>query len=143
MVYVDTLGPRMALLEKTINTDLVPVFRDPTLFVEFNIEEKLQGDFESTALAMRAAGQVPYMSVNDMRRMRNLPPIDEEWADLPAKPKNYTYEGDPEVIQAAPTSFERDPNQTTEEDLAALTREQAALDAILLEGSTSNGHARV
>jgi HK97 family phage portal protein len=138
MVYVDTLGPWMALMEKAINVQLVPLFRDPSLFVEFNIEEKLQGDFESTAMALRAAGQVPYMSPNDMRRIRNLPRIDEEWADQPARPANYRYAGDPEpVTRLAPT-----PIQTTEEDLAALDREQAALDAILEEGS-GNGHVRV
>lgn len=146
MLYVDTLGPRMALMEKCINTNLVPIYRDPLLFVEFNIEEKLQGDFESTALAMRAAGQVPYMSVNDLRKIRNLPPIGNpndpaNPFNVPAQPANYNY-----GLQPVPaTTLVKNPPQTTPQDQAAmaqLEQEQAALDALLEEGS-ANGHVRV
>lgn len=136
MVYVDTLGPWMALLEKAVNTQLVPLFRDPSLFVEFNIEEKLQGDFESQALALRSAGHVPYLSVNDMRRVRNLPRLEDPDFDQPAKPSNYTYATQP----APPTVLRSAPTQTTEHDQAALDalfEEQAALDRLLEEGSVN------
>lgn len=146
MVYVDTLGPWMAMMEKTINVQLVPIFRDPDIFVEFNIEEKLQGDFESQALAMRSAGHVPYMSVNDLRAIRNMKPIGNpndpnNPFNTPAQPANYNY-----GLHVAPPITRADtPTQTTEQDQAALDelfREQAALDAALEEGST-NGHVRV
>lgn len=102
MLYVDTLGPWNAQLESAIWLQLVPDFgNQATLGVEFNIDEKLQGDFESQAEGLRAAGHVPYMGVNDMRKVRGLPALPgEEW-DKPAKPANYEYEGDPDPIEPA------------------------------------------
>lgn len=91
MVYVDTLGPWDARFEATVNSQLVPDFDDPNLYVEFNIEEKLQGDFETSADAFRAHTQVPDMSVNEARRKQNLPRIDDPEFDVPAKPANYNY----------------------------------------------------
>lgn len=96
IVYVDTLGPRMAELEKAINIQLVPFFRvfdrkDQGLFVEFFIDEKLQGDFESEATAAAKALGVPHMSVNEYRKKKNLPRIVDPDYDKPAKPSNYTY----------------------------------------------------
>jgi len=95
MVYVDTLGPWMAMAEKAVNIQLVPLFNDPTLYVEFFIEEKLQGDFETQSEAMRRAIHVPYMSVNEGRRLRNLPRIDDPDFDVPAKLTTYLYETQP------------------------------------------------
>ena len=99
-LYVDTLGPWNAGLEGDIYVQLVPDFGDETLFVEFNIEEKLQGDFEQQAEAFKNAGQVPFMAVNEMRRLRGLPPIDDEDFDIPARPLNYRYATDPEEAPA-------------------------------------------
>lgn len=100
IVYVDTLGPWMAMLEKAINIQLVPFYRtfdrlDRGLYVEFNVDEKLQGDFESQAEALRRAIHVPYMAVNEARALRNLPRIPDEDFDKPAKATNYTYASAP------------------------------------------------
>ncbi len=100
-LYVDTLGPWNAGLEGDIYVQLVPDFGDESLVVEFNIEEKLQGDFEQQAEAFRNAGQVPFMSVNEMRRLRGLPSIEDEDFDVPARPANYRYATDPEEAAAA------------------------------------------
>jgi len=106
-VYVDTLGPHMAELEKAINIQLVPDYNDPNLFVEFNIEEKLQGDFETQADALRKAVQVPYMSVNEGRKLRNLPPIDDDPAYAkPAKLTTYQYAGDVNIERPTPPSVQ-------------------------------------
>lgn len=100
-LYVDTLGPWNAALEGDMWVQLVPDFGDETLYLEFNIEEKLQGDFEQQSEAFRNAGQVPFMTVNEMRRMRGLPPIDDEDFEVPARPANYRYASDPEDAAAA------------------------------------------
>lgn len=119
VLYVDVLGPWSALIEGTIALHLVPEFVEPTIrpslpniYVEFNIEEKLQGDFEQTADAYRSAVQVPWLSPNDARKQRNLPRIDDPAYDKPARPQNYKYEGDPEEDQATANPFD----QTQEEE---------------------------
>lgn len=102
MLYVDTLGPWSARIEGTVEQQLVPDFREDGLEVEFNINEKLQGDFEESADAMRSHVQVPDMSVNDARKLRNEDPFgdpnDEENAfNWPARPANYEYGPPPDA----------------------------------------------
>jgi HK97 family phage portal protein len=134
VVYVDTLGPRMAEIEKAINTQLVPDFNDPDLFVEFNIEEKLQGDFETQSEAMRRAIHVPYMSVNEARAIRNLPRVADPDFDRPAKLMTYEYATTPtapRVIRSQPGLPEDADTQTPQEESAALAAELKEL---------TNGH---
>jgi HK97 family phage portal protein len=126
-VYVDTLGPHMAELEKAINVQLVPDYNDPDLYVEFNIEEKLQGDFETQADALRKAIQVPYMSPNEGRRIRNLPPDPDPSYDHPAKLTTYVYAGDVTIERPTPPSVQGAIDQT-----AALEKE--------LQEDLANGH---
>lgn len=99
MLYADVLGSWNGQIESTINHQLVPDFGDPDLYVEFNIDEKLQGDFEQQAAAARNSVQVPWDSVNGYRKKRNLDPIGDPEDpsnpyNAPARPSNYTYEGD-------------------------------------------------
>jgi HK97 family phage portal protein len=96
MLYVDTLGPWNAAMEGVVNLQLVPDFGDPDLYVEFNIDEKLQGDFEEQTVAARQSVQVPWMSVDDMRGKRGMPPLGGIYAE-PARPANYRY-GDEDAI---------------------------------------------
>jgi hypothetical protein len=91
------------MLESAINAQLVPEFNDDDLYVEFNIDEKLQGDFEQQAAAARNSVQVPWESVNGIRRKRNEPPIGDpndpnNPYNQPARPTNYAY-GDAEAPQ--------------------------------------------
>lgn len=95
ILYMDTLGPWNADLEATWNRYLVSDFDDVD-FAEYWIDEKLQGDFEQQAAAARQSVQVPWQSVNDMRRIRNMPPIGDpndpaNPYNLPARPGNYDY----------------------------------------------------
>lgn len=78
MLYGDTLGPLVAQIEGRINTFLVPrMGLDRTRFyVEFNIEEKLQGNFEEQAAQLQTATGGPYMTRNEARAMRNLPAVE-------------------------------------------------------------------
>jgi HK97 family phage portal protein len=99
ILYVDVLGPWNAMIENAVNAQLVPDFGDTDLYVEFNIEEKLQGDFEQQANAARQTVQVPHMSVNEIREKRGLPRVDDPRYDMPARPTNYTYGDEPEAEQ--------------------------------------------
>lgn len=95
MLYVDTLGPWTAMFESAIALQLIPDF-DTTgsLFAKFNIDEKLEGDFEQQAEAARQSVQVPWMSVDDMRAKRGMEPLGGVYAE-PARPSTYLY-GDEE-----------------------------------------------
>ena len=111
-LYVDVLGPWNAMIEQALWLQLIPDFNEDGLYVEMNIEEKLQGDFESQADALRSHVQVPDTSVNDALRIQNREPYGDpndpanpfNW---PAKPSNYTYQGEepaPAVQQAFPAA---------------------------------------
>lgn len=77
MLYSETLGPQLARIEDRLNAFLVPrVSKDPDAYVEFNIEEKLQGDFEEQAAILSTSTGAPWMTVNEARALRNLPEID-------------------------------------------------------------------
>jgi HK97 family phage portal protein len=78
MLYGDTLGPLVAQIEGRINTFLIPrIGMDRRRFyVEFNIEEKLQGNFEEQGAILQTATGGPWMTRNEARAMRNLPAIE-------------------------------------------------------------------
>lgn len=111
VLYVDVLGTWSAMIESALALQLVPDFNDPDLYVEFNIDEKLQGDFEEQANAARNSVQVPWMSVNEMRAKRGEAPVGDindpdNPYNSPARPSNYTYAGDaPPVAPVAPVKL--------------------------------------
>lgn len=76
MLYGDTLGPDLAMIEDRINTFLVPRLTPADgIYVEFNISEKMQGSFEEQAAAMQTATGAPWMSRAEARGRMNLPAI--------------------------------------------------------------------
>lgn len=76
MLYGDTLGPVLAQIEDRINTFVVPMLDDRDgIYVEFNIDEKLQGNFEEQAAALQTAVGAPWMSRDEARALRNMPAI--------------------------------------------------------------------
>lgn len=92
MLYGDTLGPLITQIEDRVNTFLVPRFGlSATHYVEFNIAEKLQGNFEEQATAMQASVGGPWMLRSEARAMMNLPEIDG--ADELIVPLNVTQGG--------------------------------------------------
>lgn len=108
MLYVDCFGPWNAMIEQQIWLQLLPDFEDTDeLFVEFNIDEKLQGDFEGQVQALRNGVQVPYISPNIALKLLGLEPIDDPRYDLPARPQNFTY-GDEEPGPAGQAQQELD-----------------------------------
>lgn len=78
MLYGDTLGPLVAQIEGRINTFLIPRMGldRRKFYVEFNIEEKLQGNFEEQANSLQASTGAPWMTRNEARAIRNLPAIE-------------------------------------------------------------------
>lgn len=94
MLYGDTLGPWLAMIEDRLNGFLLPLIgAPPDQYVEFNIGEKLQGSFEEQAAVASMAVGGPYMTRNEMRALQNLPPIDG--ADELIVPLNVTEGGQP------------------------------------------------
>jgi HK97 family phage portal protein len=77
MLYTETLGPLIAQVEETINTFLFPLVGAPrNQYLELNIAEKLQGDFEEQGNVLFQAVGGPYMTPNEARKRTNMPPID-------------------------------------------------------------------
>jgi HK97 family phage portal protein len=78
-LYQDTLGPRLVDVEEEWERQIVPEFPDldPDLtYLEFNLAEKLKGSFEEQAAAMQTATGAPWMTRNEARALRNMPPVD-------------------------------------------------------------------
>lgn len=107
MLYGDTLGPIIAQLEDRLNAFLVPLYDDrPNIYVEFNIEEKLQGNFEEQAAAMSSAVGAPWMTRDEARALRNMPAV--EGGDELVTPLNVTVGGQPAPnVQAVPAAAAR------------------------------------
>lgn len=83
MLYGDTLGPDLASIEERLNNFLLPlVDPDRDLFVEFNIEEKLQGAFEEQANVLSSSVGRPWMTADEARRLQNLPALGGDAAKL-------------------------------------------------------------
>lgn len=77
MLYGDSLGPTLAQIESAVNTFLIPALgMDPDLFyVEFNIQEKLQGNFEEQASVLQSSVGAAWMTRNEARARMNLPAL--------------------------------------------------------------------
>lgn len=78
MLYGDTLGPMIELIQQRVNTFLVPLIvgEEADVYVEFNIAAKLAGSFEEQASVLQSAIGAPYMTVNEGRAKQNMPAID-------------------------------------------------------------------
>lgn len=75
-LYGDTLGPIIAMIEARLNADLVTRFSDTqNMYVEFNIREKLEGNFEEQAAQLASALSAGYMTPNEVRARLNMPAL--------------------------------------------------------------------
>lgn len=113
MLYQDTLGPWLSMIQDEIGLQLVPEFEpvNPERFyVEFNLREKLTGSFEERAEAIAKTVGGPTMTVNEARALDNRPPV--EGGDDLIRPLNVTQNGDDQPIPAAP---EETPNADEEQ----------------------------
>ncbi|MGV9181819.1 phage portal protein [Arcanobacterium canis] len=77
MLYTETLGPLLRMIEARLNQFLVPkIAPGSNLYLEFNIDAKLSGNFEEQASILSTATGAPWMTVNEARALRNLSRID-------------------------------------------------------------------
>lgn len=77
MLYGETLGPILAQVEARINTFLLPMLGMPDeYYAEFNVAEKLQGDFEAQTQALQSSVGRPWRTTNEARALQNLPRIE-------------------------------------------------------------------
>jgi HK97 family phage portal protein len=91
MLYTESLGPTLTRIEQLLNRDLMAKLGVSGEFVEFNIREKLAGDFEESAAVLSASTGGPWMTRNEARQRENLPPI--EGGDELITPMNVTSGG--------------------------------------------------
>ncbi|WP_245527423.1 phage portal protein [Corynebacterium lipophiloflavum] len=106
-LYVDSLGPLIKQIEGTLNSFVLPMLGidESRYYVEFNLEEKLRGNFEEQADMQTSAAGGPWMTINEVRAMRNLPAL--EGGDDLIRPLNVT---------TAPTAIDEE-NQDTPPDI--------------------------
>ena len=77
MLYSETLGPTIRMIEDRINTFLAPkIGTDPDDYVEFDIRSKLSGDFEEQASVLSTSVGAPWITPNEARATQNLPSVD-------------------------------------------------------------------
>jgi HK97 family phage portal protein len=83
MLYGDTLGSPIAQIEDRINGMLLPMIGEPPKnYVEFNIAEKLQGNFEDQATSLQIAVGGPWMSVNEGRALNNMRSLGPDYDEV-------------------------------------------------------------
>lgn len=99
MLYSDTLGPILAMIEARINAFLVPRFADDrSLYVEFNTRQKLDGSFSDQMAQYARAIEMGALTRNEVRAAMNRPAI--EGGDVMLTPLNM-YVGTPAAGEAA------------------------------------------
>ena len=81
-LYQDTLGPYLEMVNQEIERQLLIECQDQDhVYIEANIESKLQGSFEEQAAAILMATGKPWMKTNEARALRNLPRDDDPESD--------------------------------------------------------------
>ena len=76
-LYAECLGPVLQMLQQRINAFLLPMIGgDRDTYVEFDLTEKLKGDFEQRAGVIQSSVGGPWLTRNEARRDNNLPPIE-------------------------------------------------------------------
>ena len=87
MLYSDTLGPILKSFEQDIELQILSQMDDRDgVYVEFNIMEKLAGDFEQQTRSLQSAVGRPWMTPNEARSRMNLPRMEGGDADEIATP---------------------------------------------------------
>lgn len=94
-LYQDTLGPWLAMMAQDIETqllvDLDPTAADGSVYVEFNIAEKMRGALKDQAASLSSSTGGPWMTRSEARAMFNLRHLDD--ADDLITPMNVTAGG--------------------------------------------------
>ena len=104
-LYTDVLGPWLAMIEEDLKLQLIGDFDDSEkIYLQFNIQEKMQGDFETQMRSLQSATGTAYMTVNEARSIMNLPKLDG--ADELIVPLNVLVGGQASPTDSAPKETE-------------------------------------
>jgi hypothetical protein len=114
--------PWLSLIETTLKDD--PDFYPPDVFGEFLIEDGLRADPMTEAVILEKAGGGPYLTPNEVRRMKRLPPIEGgDKLRAPLTPVGEPKQGNPNDPKTDPPP---EPAVTvTIDELRAKTRRRA------------------
>lgn len=105
MLYGDTLGPTIAMIESRLNGFLLPMLgEDADRYLEFNIREKLQGSFEEQTQALQSAVGRPWMLADEARALLNMPALGGDATEL-VTPLNVIVGGQASPRDSAPKSL--------------------------------------
>lgn len=120
-LYGDSLGPLMKQIESVLNEFLVPILASwdksidaDSLYIEFNIEERLRGRFEEQAAVTSTAVGGPWMTRNEARAMNNLPAVDG--GDELIVPLNVTAGDEPPGDAESPNPAPEPPSDDGDDD---------------------------
>lgn len=89
MLYMDSFGPWLTMLEETLAAQLVagePAFAD--IFCEFDISEVMRGAMKERFDAYNAAISAGWITRNEVRKFENLPAVNDRGADSLSFPLN-------------------------------------------------------
>lgn len=135
-VYQDVLGPWLRMFQDEFELQLLPDFEPAgsSIYVEFNIGEKLKGSFEQQATTLTTAVGAPWMTPNEARSRNNLPRVDDDRFDMPIMPMNVIYGGQPAPtipteVPGGPSTAAIGPGRTKGAPRAARDRRDAAAKA--------------
>ena len=88
MLYGETLGPWLKMIQDRINSKLVPMLDPrPGVYVEFNVKAKLAASFDEQAAVLSSAVGRPWMTANEARALENMPALEGD-ADALVTPLN-------------------------------------------------------
>lgn len=76
MLYGETLGPWLRMIQDRLNRFLVPRLTDVGgVYLEFNVKAKLSASFEEQAAVLSSAVGRPWMTANEARSLENMPAL--------------------------------------------------------------------
>lgn len=131
----DSIASRLALIEETLNAQLVyDVPAWDGLFLEFDPRELLRLDPEAQARTDLMEQQSSGTTINERRRARNLPPINDPVADAVMVPVNMLPVG-----EGVDASFPDAGSSTAGTPEQGQTNLQAAALQLAIEGVTKDG----
>ena len=96
-LYAECLGPDIQFIQQRFNAFLLPMIgADPyTIYVEFDLQEKLKGSFEEQAAILSTAVGRPWMTVDEGRAQVNLPKLPDGQGENLVIPLNVEVSGQP------------------------------------------------
>lgn len=75
-LYTDTLGPDLKMIEQKLTRFLVKILgADPRTYIEFDLNEKLNGNFMDQVQALQSSVGAPWITRDEARAMVNRPAL--------------------------------------------------------------------